>query len=79
MGISVNALDNELEALISACRSELFLSGVDIDNNDYTDIIDVAIINYCKYQKNYQGLSEEYKKIYDSQKSFMMLACKRGL
>lgn len=77
MGVKTNALDDDINMLIRACHTELRLSGVDVQNHEYSDIVSAAVINYCKAQMNYQGLSEGYQKMYVSQKMFLMSACRK--
>ena len=67
--VSTNQLDDEYNRLIKAAKLDLGVAGVETDNVD--DLVEEAIITYCKMRS---GIPEDYDKLkaaYDEMKSQM--------
>lgn len=72
MGISTNAFDVELNALINACKTELRLAGV-VSAEDESLFVQ-AIIFYCKAYFRNDDRSERYQKAFEKVRDAMSLA-----
>lgn len=72
MGISTNAFDVELTALIDACKTELRLAGVVSTEDD--SLFMQAIIFYCKAYFRNDDRSERYQKAFEKVRDAMSLA-----
>lgn len=71
--ISHNALDDEIRGNLSACLLDLERVGVDRDN--VSELTRKACDSYCKWQCDFQGKGEQYRKNYESLRDSMAL-CK---
>ena len=74
--ISSNDFDAELLTLLNACLSELRLNGVDVTNSQYEDLVQLAVNNFCKTHFGCNEKADQYNKMYNSLKSYLMTACK---
>lgn len=72
MGISTNAFDVELTALIDACKTELRLAGV--VSSEEEPLFVQAIIFYCKAYFRNDDRSERYQKAFEKVRDAMSLA-----
>lgn len=75
--IVTDDFDGELTALISACQADLGIAGVVVPST-LTDIINLAIVTYCKM---HFGAPEEYDRLkasYDEQKAQLSMAFSKG-
>lgn len=68
--ISSNAFDTELTSLISACQSDLKMSGIVYD--DKKDLIATAVIFYCKTNFGNNEYFDRWQKAYNNLKSCLM-------
>ncbi|WP_195929341.1 head-tail connector protein [Clostridium sp. 1001270J_160509_D11] len=72
--ISTDSFDEELRDLIDACKSDLYLSGVNYVNED-DSLIKRAIILYCKANFGLDNKdSEKYDKSYCLLKQHLALS-----
>lgn len=65
--VTTNALDSEYQRLINAAEKDLGVAGVSYETAD--DLVEEAIITYCKMRS---GIPEDYDKLksaYDEMKS----------
>lgn len=72
MRMSHDALDNEINRNIQACLHDLKRAGVDGEKGG--PLIDKACELYCKWQQDYQGKADRYKRNYDELRDAMSLA-----
>ena len=72
MGISTNAFDVELTALIDACKTELRIAGV--VSSEVDSLFTQAIIFYCKAYFRNDDRSERYQKAFEKVRDAMSLA-----
>ena len=71
--ISTNALDSELQDLISAAQQDLGIAGV-IVQEELDAIVSQAIITYCKMSFGLQEDADRLKRSYDEQKAQLSTA-----
>lgn len=75
--IVTSDFDSELNVLINACKTDLNIAGVIVPDT-LTDIVNFAIVTYCKM--NF-GNPEEYDRLkasYDEQKAQLSMAFSLG-
>lgn len=76
--ITSTAFDDEIEDLIEAVKSDLILSGVNVEkvNSETVDpLINRAITTYCKANFGYDNKdAERFQKSYDSLKMHLSLS-----
>lgn len=72
MRMSHDALDNEINRNIRACLHDLKRAGVDAEKGG--PLIDKACELYCKWQQDYQGKADQYKRNYEELRDAMSLA-----
>lgn len=67
--------DNEINALIAACKADLKIAGiVNISNSDPLAL--QAVTLYCKGHFGYADIGEKYLQVYESLKTPLRLAGK---
>lgn len=72
MRISHNVLDNEIKQNILACMADLDRSGIDKETE--SPLIYKACELYCKWQQDYHGKADQYKRNYEELRDAMSLA-----
>jgi len=70
--ITTTAFDTELILLIGACEADLSLAGINYDETK--ELIQTAVIFYCKANFGENQTSEKWQKAYDNLKSCLMVA-----
>ena len=65
--------DNEINALIAACKADLKIAGV-VNFNDSDPLILQAVTLYCKGHFGYADIGEKYLQVYESLKTPLRLA-----
>ena len=71
--IKSDAYNTEIRSLITACKGDLFIAGVErVDEDDA--LTAQAIIIYCKAHFGYDETSEKFQNAYESLKKVMALA-----
>lgn len=78
--IKHSELDDEIRHLVSASEDDLKIAGVDA--RCAVDIIDQAVVLYCKWMLDFRGKGEEYRKAYERLRTSMsvggVLECRPG-
>lgn len=72
MRISHDAINNEINRNLQACLLDLERVGVDAAKDG--PLIDKACELYCKWQQDYQGKADQYKRNYEELRDAMSLA-----
>lgn len=67
--IKHSELDDEIRHLVSASEDDLKIAGVDAECA--IDIIDQAVVLYCKWMFDFRGKGEEYRKAYERLRTSM--------
>lgn len=73
--ITTDSLDDELSALITACKQELSANKIDIFNENFSELISLAVKHFCKANFGDSFDSEKHQKCYESLKGYLMTAC----
>lgn len=75
--IKSNSLDGEIESLIEAAKSDMYIAGINTDvitdTGDIDPLIYTAIKLYCKGNFGYDDKSEVFREAYDNMK--LALSC----
>ena len=71
--ITTNAYDSELNGLIAAAKLDLGIAGVNIPET-LDDIVELAIITYCKVHFGEPDDYDRLKASYDEQKAQLSMA-----
>lgn len=67
--IKHSELDDEIRHLVSAAEDDLGIAGVDAGYA--ANIIDQAVVLYCKWMFDFRGKGEEYRKAYERLRTSM--------
>lgn len=71
--ITTNAFDSELTSLIAAAKLDLGIAGVEVPTT-LDDIVELAIITYCKCNFGEPDNYDRLKASYDEQKAQLSMA-----
>lgn len=71
--ITTNAFDSELNNLIASALLDLGIAGVDVPQN-YDEIVQTAVITYCKVHFGEPDNYDRLKASYDEQKAQLRMA-----
>ena len=78
--IKHSELDDEIRHLVGASEDDLKIAGVNAECE--VDIIDQAVVLYCKWMFDFRGKGEEYRKAYERLRTSMsvggVLECRPG-
>ena len=77
MRIVTDDFDNEINSLITACKTDLGLAGVIVPQT-LTDIVNTAICTYCKLHFGNPDNYDRLKASYDEQKAQLSMAFTDG-
>jgi hypothetical protein len=75
--IVTSDFDGELNSLINAAKTDLGLAGVIVPST-LTDIVNIAIVTYCKVHFGAPDNYAQLKASYDEQKAQLSMAFKDG-
>ena len=68
-----SVFDDEIKALIAACKADLKIAGV-VNINDSDPLFQQAITLYCKGHFGYADVGEKYLQVYEHLKTPLRLA-----
>ena len=68
-----DVFDDELDALVAACKADLKVAGV-VNIKDSDPLIFQAIVLYCKGHFGFADIGEKYLNVYESLKTPLRLA-----
>lgn len=71
--ITTNAFDSELTNLIASALLDLGIAGVDVPQN-YDELVQTAVITYCKCHFGEPDNYDRLKASYDEQKAQLRMA-----